>query len=277
MTAVSTNTPARSYLFVPGDRPERFDKAVAAGADAVIIDLEDAVAPADKVAARRHVLAWLASGKRAHVRINAAGSPWFDDDLALCAHPGLSGIVLPKAERVADVEAVAAAGACAILPLVESALGLWHALALCRIPGVQRLVFGSIDFCADTGIRESHETLLYARSQLVIASRVAGVQAPVDGVTVALSDDDVIGLDTLRARDLGFGAKLCIHPQQIQAVHAAFLPTSAELAWARKVRAAFQTSQGAAVAVDGRMVDRPVLLQAEQMLGEAARRGVADM
>jgi len=269
--------PARSYLFVPGDRPERFDKACHAGADSVIVDLEDAVAPAAKAAARAHLLAWLNSGTPVYVRINAAGTDWFGADLALCAHPGVAGIVLPKAERVADVEAVAGAGARAILPLVESALGLWHAVDLCRAPRVERLVFGAIDFCADLRMRESHANLLPARSQLVLASRVAGIQAPVDGVTVALDDMDAVRTDTLRARDLGFGAKLCIHPQQIQAVHAAFLPTPAELAWAGRVQAAFQAAQGAAVAVDGRMVDRPVLLLAEQMLHEATHRGGVDM
>jgi citrate lyase subunit beta/citryl-CoA lyase len=270
-------TLARSFLFVPGDRPERFDKAYAAGADAVIVDLEDAVAPADKVAARAHLRDWLNGGRPVYVRINAAGSPWFQDDLALCAHPGVAGIVLPKGEEASDLQLLAAAGARTILPLVESALGLWNALALARGPHVQRLVFGSIDFCADAGIREGHETLLYARSQLVLASRVAGIAAPVDGVTVALDDPALVRRDTLRARDLGFGAKLCIHPKQIEAVHAAFLPTAPELAWARKVQAAFRAAQGAAVAVDGKMVDRPVLLLAEQMLGEAAHRGGADM
>jgi citrate lyase subunit beta/citryl-CoA lyase len=268
---------ARSYLFVPGDRPERFDKAYAAGADAVIVDLEDAVAPDGKAAARTHLQAWLDASRPVHVRINGAGTAWFADDLALCGHPGVAGIVLPKAEEAAHVDAVAAAGARAVLPLVESALGLWNALALCRAANVQRLVFGAIDFCADTGMREGHETLLHARSQLVLASRVAGIGAPVDGVTVALDDTGAVGRDTLRARDLGFGAKLCIHPKQIEAVHAAFLPTLPELAWARKVHAAYQGAQGAAVAVDGRMVDRPVFLLAEQMLDEAARRGSVAM
>lgn len=264
---------ARSYLFVPGDRPDRFDKAVAAGADAVIVDLEDAVAACDKPRARQHLAAWLNAEQPVHVRINAAGTQWFHDDLALCAHPGVAGVILPKAELVADVQAVADAGARKILPLVESALGLWNAYGLCHAPRVQRLVFGAIDFCADTGIREGHETLLHARSQLVLVSRVAGIVAPVDGVTVALDDSAAVRVDAMRARDLGFGAKLCVHPRQIHAVHAAFQPGVEELAWAGRVQAAFAAAHGAAVAVDGRMVDRPVLLLAEQMLDEAARRG----
>lgn len=277
----------RSFLFVPGDRPERFDKACAAGADAVIVDLEDAVAPAAKDLARANLAAWLAPQHPAHlpahqpthrpvfVRINSAGSAWFRDDLALCGHPGVAGIVLPKAEQVADLAALAAAGAMAILPLVESALGVWNAAELARAPRVRRLLFGAIDFCLDAGIEEGHEQLLYARSHLVLVSRVAGIEAPVDGVTTALDDPAVVRADTLRARALGFGGKLCIHPQQVGPVNEAFAPTAAELAWARRVMAAAEASGGAAVALDGRMVDRPVILLARRMLDEAARRRAA--
>jgi citrate lyase subunit beta/citryl-CoA lyase len=186
--------------------------------------------------------------------------------------PGVAGIVLPKAEREADLAALAAAGAPAILPLVESALGLWHCAALARMPRVQRLVFGSIDFSLDLGISEGHEQLLYARSQLVLASRVAGIAAPVDGVTTSIDDPDSVRADTLRARALGFGAKLCIHPKQVGAVNAAFAPTSAELAWAGRVMAAAAQANGGAVALDGKMVDRPVVLAAQRMLDEARLR-----
>jgi len=267
--------PARSYLFVPGNRPERFDKACAAGADAVIVDLEDAVPPADKTAARAAVAAWLTPQRPVLVRINAAGSEWFEDDLALCARPGVAGIVLPKAEHEEALAALAGAGAAAILPLIESGLGLWNAAALARLPRVERLVFGSIDFSLDLGIQESHETLLHARSQLVLASRVAGIAAPVDGVTTTFDDPARVHADTLRARALGFGGKLCIHPKQVAPVHEAFAPTAAELAWAGRVVAAAEAAQGGAVALDGRMVDRPVILIAQQMLEEARLRGGA--
>jgi citrate lyase subunit beta/citryl-CoA lyase len=265
--------PSRSYLFVPGHRPDRFDKACAAGADQVIIDLEDAVPPADKAAARAALAAWLSPARPVLVRINGAGSEWFSGDLALCGQPGVAGIVLPKAEREADLAALAAAGTRAILPLVESALGLWNCAVLARAPRVQRLVFGAIDFCLDLGIREGHEQLLYARSQLVLASRVAGIGAPVDGVTTSLDDPDSVRADTLRARALGFGAKLCIHPKQVGPVNAAFVPASDELAWAGRVMAAAAQANGGAVALDGRMIDRPVVLAAQQMLDEARQRG----
>ena len=263
---------ARSYLFVPGNRPERFDKACAAGADAVIVDLEDAVPPADKQAARDALAAWLSPQQPVLVRINGADSVWFEDDLVLCAVPGVAGIVLPKAEHEASLARLDAAGAAAILPLIESGLGLWNAAALARMPRVQRLVFGSIDFSLDLNIQESHETLLYARSQLVLASRVAGIAAPVDGVTTSFDDPARVHGDTLRARALGFGGKLCIHPKQVAPVHEAFAPTAAELDWAGRVVAAAEAAQGGAVALDGKMVDRPVIMIAQHMLEEARRR-----
>jgi citrate lyase subunit beta/citryl-CoA lyase len=264
---------ARSYLFVPGHRSDRFDKAWAAGADQVIIDLEDAVPPADKTRARALVAAWLSPERPVLVRINGADSEWFRDDLALCGKPGVAGIVLPKAEREADLTALSAAGAQAILPLIETAQGLWNCALLARVTRVERLVFGSIDFSLDLGIREGHEQLLYARSQLVLASRVAGIAAPVDGVTTTFDDPGVVRDDTLRSRALGFGAKLCIHPQQVAPVNDAFVPTSEELAWAGRVMAAAEAANGAAVAVDGKMLDRPVFLTAQQMLDVARRRG----
>jgi citrate lyase subunit beta/citryl-CoA lyase len=267
-----SGAPDRSYLFVPGNRPERFDKACAAGADAVIVDLEDAVPASDKLAARDALAAWLSPAHPVLVRINSADSEWFRDDLALCGLPGVAGIVLPKAEREHDLVTVAAAGARAILPLVESAQGMWNAVALARSPCVRRLVFGAIDFSLDLGIREGHEQLLYFRSQLVLVSRVAGIEAPVDGVTTALDDPDLVRDDTDRARALGFGGKLCIHPKQVAVVNAAFAPSAAELVWAARVLEVAANANGAAVALDGKMVDRPVILIAQQMLDEAARR-----
>ncbi|MES2114158.1 MAG: CoA ester lyase [Pseudomonadota bacterium] len=268
------NTLPRSYLFVPGNRPERFARAFASGAHSVILDLEDAV-PADEKAAARDAIA-LALGA-AHppspvlIRINGAQTEWFGDDLKLCALPGVAGVVLPKAERVEDLAQLAGAiGTLSILPLIETALGMANAAAMARAPQVQRLVFGSIDFKLDLGIEGDHEELLYFRSQLVLASRLAALPAPVDGVTVALDDETLLHCDTLRGRRLGFGAKLCIHPRQLETVHRTFLPSDEETAWARRVVAAADATNGAAVAFDGRMVDRPVILKAQQILKEAA-------
>ncbi len=260
----------RSYLFVPGNRPERFDKACATAAHVVIIDLEDAVPAAEKDAARTATKAWLHADRPVIVRINGAETAWFADDLALCALPGVAGIILPKAERVEQIALVAQAGAGAILPLIESAIGFQHAEVLAGCPQVLRLVFGTIDFRLDLGIDGERDELLYFRSQLVLVSKLAGLQPPVDGVTLAIDDAAAIDDDTRYGRRIGFGAKLCIHPLQVAAVNAAFLPSAAELAWARRVVAAADASHGAAVALDGKMIDRPVILQARQTIADAA-------
>lgn len=263
----------RSYLFVPADRPERFGKALGAGADAVIVDLEDAVAPAAKAAARAALADWLAGpdGADVAVRVNSPQSEWFADDLRVCAHPRVSAIVVPKAEQRNELAFVASRSpGRAVLPLVESAAGFEALRTLAGTAGVARLAFGSIDFQADLGIEGDDDALLFFRSQLVLASRLAGLDAPVDGVTTALGDDEAIARDTSRARRLGFGAKMCIHPKQVAAVNRGFLPGEAELDWARRVLAAADDSGGAAVAVDGRMVDAPVLLRARQLIERAA-------
>jgi citrate lyase subunit beta / citryl-CoA lyase len=263
----------RSFLFVPGNRPERFDKASASGADAVIIDLEDAVAPPDKDDARDAVAAWLAAGGTAWVRINGRETDWFARDLALLAAPGLRGVVLPKAERADDLAALAAhmRHGVPLMPLVETALGLWNAAALASAPGVTRLAFGSIDFQLDTGIGGDGDELLFARSQLVLVSRVAGCLPPVDGVTVELNDVAVLAADVERARRLGFGGKLAIHPKQVDGINAGFLPPAAEIQWAQRVVTAAAAAGDNAVRVDGKMIDRPVIERARAILKLAER------
>ena len=272
ITHVVTPAP-RSYLFVPGNRPERFDKALAAGADAVILDLEDAVAPDAKDTARESVARWLSSEHPVVLRINAAGTPWFEDDLRLCAAAGVSAVMLPKAEHAANLQRVAAAApGCALLPLIESALGIQHVDALAAVDGVQRLVFGSIDLQLDLDMRGGAEELMYFRSRLVLASRVAGLATPVDGVSTTFDDPAEVMADTAHARRHGFGAKLCIHPKQVVPVNAGFSPSDEELAWAQRVVAADAASNGAAVALDGKMVDRPVVARAQRMLRDAQMR-----
>lgn len=263
----------RSYLFVPADRPERLPKALAAGADAVIVDLEDAVAPEAKHRARDALADWLASPAAAPVlvRLNAVQTAWFDDDLHACLHPLVRGLVVPKAEDPTVLMDIAAkAAGRALLPLIESAAGFDAVRPLAASRGVTRLVFGSIDFQADLGIEGDDDALLFFRSQLVLASRLAQLDAPVDGVTTALGDDEAVTRDTARARRLGFGAKLCIHPKQVAAVNRGFLPSAEELDWARRVLAAAEASGSAAVAVDGRMVDAPVLLRARRLLSRGS-------
>lgn len=260
---------ARSYLYVPGNRPERFDKAAAAGADAVIIDLEDAVPPAEKPAARAALSAWLSPRKPVIVRVNAADSPWYAEDLAACDVAGVAGVVLPKAENIDEaILALCRRRKAALLPLIETAAGMARAEAVAATACVQRLMFGTIDFQFELGIDGDGDELLAFRSRLVLASRLAGIQSPVDGPCTSWEDAALLDADCRRARRLGFGGKLCIHPRQVAAVNAAFSPAAGEVAWARRVLEAARGSGGAAVAVDGRMIDRPVILKAERILRE---------
>jgi len=262
----------KSFLFVPGNRPERFDKACAAGADAVILDLEDAVAPTGKEAAREAVRQWLQRGGRAWLRVNGTDTPWHEADLALLDLAGVLGVLLPKAEGTGELQALAQRmrTGTPLVPLVETAVGLWHARELASVPGVQRLAFGSVDFQVDLSIQGEGEELLFARSHLVLASRVAGLLPPVDGVTVAIDDDAMLQADVARARRLGFGGKLCIHPRQVSAIQAGFRPSTADLEWARRVIEAAQGAGHDAVRLDGKLVDKPVIDRARALLQEAS-------
>jgi citrate lyase subunit beta/citryl-CoA lyase len=265
-------TQPRSYLFVPGDRAERIARARASGADAVIVDLEDAVAPANKLAARDAVAGALDAAAPVVLRINGADTAWFADDARLATHPGGAAVMLPKAASAEPVAALrSASGGKEVLALIESAAGMANVAALAATPGVVRLVFGSIDFQLDLDIADDDLALLAFRSQLVLASRVANLPTPVDGVTTALDDAARIESEARRARSLGFGGKLCIHPKQVAIVNSAFSPSEGELAWAQRVVAAAAAADGAAVAVDGKMIDAPVLARARRLL--AARRG----
>ncbi|GJD52141.1 Citrate lyase subunit beta-like protein [Methylobacterium crusticola] len=264
----------RSYLFCPGDRPERFAKALASGADRVVLDLEDAVLPDAKAGARDGLADWLAGAPpgSAIVRVNALGTPWHEDDVrALAGLPGLAGLMLPKTEGSDGLAALRArlAPERSLVALVETVRAFADLRGLAAAPGLHRLAFGSVDFCTEAGIRGHDRELDYVRSRLVLESALAGLAPPVDGVTVAVRQDDVLAGDVERARRFGFGGKLCIHPGQVAAVNAGFSPSAEEVAWARRVLAACAAGPGAIV-VDGKLVDRPVRLQAEAILEDAA-------
>lgn len=247
----------RSYLFVPGNRPERFGKAVASGAGAVILDLEDAVPPEAKAAAREAVGEWLrAHPGAAWVRVNGTDTEFFAADRQVAS---AAGFVLPKAEKAVELPGP-------VIPIIESAAGLWSALEVARGPRVERLAFGSVDFQLDAGIQGEDEALLYARSQLVLVSRIARIEPPIDGVTVQIGDEERLKHDVARARDLGFGAKLCIHPNQVAAVEEGFAPTEEELRWARAVVGAFEQAAGNAVRLEGKLIDLPVVERARRLL-----------
>ncbi|MGJ7524692.1 HpcH/HpaI aldolase/citrate lyase family protein [Variovorax sp. GB1P17] len=270
---------ARTFLFVPADRPERHARALATGAGGVIVDLEDAVAPERKATARAGLAASFAAlpgadRKRLLVRINASGTPWHDDDRAavgeLVAQGLIAGVVLPKAEQVADLRQLAqAVGPQGVLvPLIESAAGLEAINELAAGPQVLRLAFGNLDFQADLGLAcdTDEAELVPVRLALLLASRRAGLPAPIDGVTPDWRNAQRLAADVARARRGGFGAKLCIHPDQVAPAHAALGPSAEELAWARRVIDATQAAGGGVVSLDGRMVDAPVVRLAQRLL-----------
>jgi citrate lyase subunit beta/citryl-CoA lyase len=264
---------ARTLLFVPGIRPERFAKAAATAADLVIVDLEDAVPDENKATARETVAQWLSADGRAAVRVNSTKSVYYQQDVtALAGLPGLQAVVVPMADDPAALAILhkRLGPAVEIVALIETALGVVRAIELASAPGVNRLAFGHLDFAADIDSSIDDEAMLMARSSLVIASRAAGLPGPVDGVTTALDDPAVSGADAARARRLGFAGKLCIHPSQVGAVNAAFTPNVDEIAWAHRIIEA--STAGGAVRVDGHMVDAPVLLKARAILTRAEER-----
>lgn len=251
---------ARTLLFVPGNRPDRFAKAAAAGADLVVLDLEDAVAPDGKVQARAEVDAWLAAGGAAAVRINAAGTDWFAEDLAMVRRHGCP-VMVPKAEDPVVLQEIPGP----VIALLETARGIDSAREVCEVSTVVRVAFGSVDLAAELGVQpDDHLALAYARSRVVLASAVAGIAPPLDGVTVAVRDADALAADIEHGKRLGFTGKLCIHPSQVDAVRAGFSPSAGELDWARRVLDA--AAHGDVTVVDGRMVDKPVLDRARRLL-----------
>lgn len=262
---------AGTLLFVPGDRPERFAKAAAAGADLVVVDLEDAVAPGRKDRAREDAAAWLEGDPSAvrAVRVNAADTGLLDADLA-----ALSGrdcvVMLPKAEDpavVGDVLARLSPGSC-VVALVETAAGVLAAATLAAVTGVGRLAFGSFDLAAQLGVSpDDRLAMAPSRGALVLASAAAGLAAPIDGVTGDIMDDAVLRDDLAHAVRLGFGAKLCIHPRQVPVARAVLRPSPEDVTWARKVVAAAR--EGGVVLVAGRMVDKPVVDRARRILASA--------
>jgi citrate lyase subunit beta/citryl-CoA lyase len=260
----------RTYLFVPADRTDRFDKAWNSGADQVIIDLEDGVAPAQKDAARKAAADWMTAERPVWVRINAYNTAWYENDVELAAHSGLRGFMIPKAEHLPrDLINACREQEKSLILLVETAVGFNNLPELAETAMVERLAFGSIDFQVDLGIEGDDDALAYFRSQLVLASRLAQIQPPLDGVTTDVNDAEVLRQDTLRAKRFGFGGKLCIHPRQVLEANRVFSPTDEELGWARMVVAASAQRDGGAVTVGGKMVDKPVLSKALRIIQAA--------
>ncbi len=276
MTSSTPGADSVTWLFVPGDRSDRFERAAGAGADEVILDLEDAVGPDAKSTARAAVGRWPGDSGACWVRVNGAGTPWHEDDLAAVGEAaGLRGVVVPRAEDGDVLMAIRdrLPRGTGVVALVETAQGIDGAAALARGGAVDRLAFGSIDFALDVGAEETDEALLLARSALVIASRLGGLPPPIDGVTVATGDESAARDAAVRARSLGFGGKLCIHPRQVGPVAEGFRPTAAQVEWAtRVVEVAGRDGEPGTTSLDGQMIDRPVVLRARAILGRAGVR-----
>lgn len=255
---------ARSFLFVPGDRPERFSKAVASGTDVVVLDLEDAVSAENKDAARQAVIAWLLETGHALVRVGRE-----EDVEALTGLPGLLGVMVPKAENPEALSRISEAVERPVIALIESASGVLAANSLASAPGVARLAFGELDLAADIAAQPNPRAMLMARSLLVLASRAKGLPGPLDGVTSNIDDDSLLKDDLHAALELGMSGKLLIHPRQVAVTHDAFRPSDEVVTWAQRV---VESTKGgeAVVKVDGLMVDAPVLLRAQAILARRA-------
>ena len=263
----------RTLLFVPGDRPERFEKALAAGADAVCIDLEDAVAPPAKAAARETVRAFLsgrgaASGPKLGVRVNAVGSPEGEADVAALAGLAAAFVMIPKAQGPSDLAAVRAGlgrEPAPLWPIAESAEAIRCVWEIAAAPGVGGVLFGGVDYAADLGCTLDWDALLYARGALAVACARAGVEL-MDVPHTSIPDLADLAASTARVKAMGFTGRACIHPSQVAPVAAVFTPTTAELDRARRICAAFDAAGGSAALLDGKLIELPVVRSARRLL-----------
>ncbi len=267
---------AQTFLFSPGHRPEFFNKALASSSKAIIIDLEDAVPPEQKKQAREHIRDFwqtcsIENRQRVLIRINPLDTDFTKDDIAfLNLLEGPLNIVVPKAESLEQLVRFTQQVALlqAIIPIIESARGIDSVKEIATHPLALRLALGNIDTQADLGLRcdENETELLPIKFAINLASRLAQIAPPIDGVTTDIHNSEFLAKDTQRAKRLGFGAKLCIHPKQVDVVITCFTPTEKEIEYAKRVVEADRASQGAAVQLDGKMIDRPVVLLAKRTL-----------
>lgn len=291
MNAVPSSV--RSWLFSPASHARRLEKTRAVSTDAVIVDLEDAVAASEKVGARSAAAAYVreARGERkAYIRINDLSTIWAFGDLESACVAGLDGIVIPKVESARDLfiadylianyerERGLAPGSIDLMPILETAAGAENASEIARAaPRVRRLAFGGGDFTNDTGTAWTLDNPLTAhvRAQIAIASRAAGLDPPIDTVWPALDDEAGLQAECMTARAMGYQGKMAIHPNQLTAINAAFSPSATEVASAERIVAAFDAAERAgssALVLEGRFIDYPVVHRARSVLASAARR-----
>lgn len=279
----------RSLLFAPGNHARRVEKCLTLGADAVILDLEDAVAEAEKAATRAVVVQALSRPRRSlgYIRVNALGTPWSLGDFLAVVAPGVDGIVLPKVESASDLrtgewlldslerDRGLPRDSIDLIPIIETAAGFANMASIAAAARrTRRLAFGAGDFTLDIGLTWSADEteLLPYRSQFVVQSRAAGLEPPLDTVWVSLDDPEGFRRSAERACSLGFQGKLCIHPDQVPVVNECFRPAPRELAHARRVIEAFEAAQRdglAAIQVDGQFVDYPIVYRAQRLVARA--------
>jgi citrate lyase subunit beta/citryl-CoA lyase len=273
-----TLSDARSLLFAPGSEREKLDRALDSDADAVIADLEDSVVPSEKERARDVVLEAFGradAGALRLVRVNCARTRYFADDLVAISSAAVDGIVLPKA--TADAVAAIAGDTPPIVAIVETAEGLAGARELAAAPGVVALLLGAVDLGRELGLEPRGDglELIYPRAEIVLASALAGLRAPIDAVFTDVLDQHGLEEDARRGRALGMRGKACIHPAQIEVVNRVFAPSEQEIERAHAMVEAYEAAESTgrgAVAVDGELVDLPVLERARAVLAEASRR-----
>ena len=288
----------RTFLFAPGNHARRVEKALTLGADAVILDLEDAVAIAEKVATRKTVVDVLSAPRRCkgYIRVNAIGTQWCMGDLMAVVQPGVDGIVIPKVESAADLRTIdwmitnlerergLPVGGIDLMPIIETAAGfsrldrILAARSLKDTPGpwrVKRISFGAGDFTSDVGMTwtPGEQELGELRIRMIVASRAAGLEPPIDTVWIHLQEADALRESVLRSLRMGFQGRLCIHPDQVSVVNAIFTPSPEDAARAQKIVDAFKQAEAnglAAIQVDGVFVDYPIVYRAQRVLATLA-------
>jgi citrate lyase subunit beta/citryl-CoA lyase len=283
--------PLRTLLFAPGNHSRRVEKALTLPADAVILDLEDAVAVSEKPATRAPVVAALDQPRHGtlYVRVNGYATEWCYADIVSVARPGLDGVIVPKVESPDQLRAIdwllsalerergLAPGAIDVVPIIETALGMSR---VGEIAGsgtrTKRLAFGAGDYTLDLNMAWTRDEaeLATGRAMIVMASRAAGIEPPLDTVWADLRDPDGFARSAERAAELGFQGKMCIHPDQIAAANAAFSPTARQLAWAGRVIAAFEDAETrglASIQLEGQFIDYPIVQRARQIVARGSR------
>jgi citrate lyase subunit beta/citryl-CoA lyase len=284
----------RTWMFVPGNQYRRIDKVKDLKADIIIYDLEDAVPPSEKEKARQLVLQTIEGDfhRTNYVRVNDINTAYFEEDVTSVVTSGLNGIVIPKANRADDIQMIdrlldslekqkrIEKGSIHIVPLIETALGVKNAFEIAKSSErIKQMAFGSIDYTLDINAQLTKEgtEILFARSQLIIASRVAEIEPPIDGVYLNIKDLEGLETETRFVRELGFQGKLVVHPDQIQVVNEVFSPTQKEVTEAREIVDAFGKAikQGlAALQLNGKMVDFPVAERAKRVVNQAEKLGL---